>query len=418
MAKEIVMPALEMAQEAGTLVRWLQPEGASVRKGDPLMEVETDKAVMEIEAPDTGILANLSARPGDSVPVGQVIGLLLTEQEHARSAEPAEAGKGTPSDASAEFSPKAPGSATPTHPQEQPVSSGIFSRTDAVTPRLSPASPKARRLAAENRIDLSGLSGSGVEGRVVTADLKALLTRPQIAQGESEYVAVPATRMRALISERLQRSYQEAPHIGLTLSIDMGEVLKLIQIWNKRAARAPLKVTAVLAKAIAASLVEFPRLNAHLVNGEIREFNTVHLGFAVALEDGLLVPTLRNAERKSLRTIQSELDDLFARARAGRLRLDETKGSTFTVSNLGMFGIEQFSAILNPPEVGILSVGVIKDSPAVVGGQIVARPLMQATINADHRAVDGASAARFLNGVKQRLEDPGFSASELAEAGA
>jgi pyruvate dehydrogenase E2 component (dihydrolipoamide acetyltransferase) len=412
-AKEIVMPALEMAQEAGTLVRWLQPEGASVRKGDPLMEVETDKAVMEIEAPDTGILANLSARPGDSVPVGQVIGLLLTEQEHARSAEPAEAGKGTPSDASAEFSPKAPGAATPTQPPE-PVSS----RTDAVTPRLSPASPKARRLAAENRIDLSGLSGSGVEGGVVTADLKALLTRPQIAQGESEYVAVPATRMRALISERLERSYQEAPHIGLTLSIDMGEVLKLIQIWNKRAAGSPLKVTAVLAKAIAASLVEFPRLNAHLVNGEIREFITVHLGFAVALEDGLLVPTLRNAERKSLRTIQSELDDLFARARAGRLRLDEIKGSTFTVSNLGMFGIEQFSAILNPPEVGILSVGVIKDSPAVVGGQIVARPLMQATINADHRAVDGASAARFLNGVKQRLEDPGFSASELAEAGA
>jgi pyruvate dehydrogenase E2 component (dihydrolipoamide acetyltransferase) len=415
-AKEIVMPALEMAQEAGTLVRWLQPEGASVRKGDPLMEIETDKAVMEIEAPDTGILANLSARPGDSVPVGQVIGLLLTEQEHARSAEPAEAGKGTPSDASPELSTKAPGAATPTHPPE-PVSSGI-SRTDAVTPRLSPASPKARRLAAENRIDLSGLSGSGVEGGVVTADLKALLTRPQIAQGESEYVAVPATRMRALISERLQRSYQEAPHIGLTLSIDMGEVLKLIQIWNKRAARVPLKVTAVLAKAIAASLVEFPRLNAHLVDGEIREFNTVHLGFAVALEDGLLVPTLRNAERKSLRAIQSELDDLFARARAGRLRLDEIKGSTFTVSNLGMFGIEQFSAILNPPEVGILSVGVIKDSPAVVGGQIVARPLMQATINADHRAVDGASAARFLNGVKQRLEDPGFSATELAEAGA
>jgi pyruvate dehydrogenase E2 component (dihydrolipoamide acetyltransferase) len=413
LAREIVMPALEMAQDEGTLVRWLQVEGARVRKGEPLMEIETDKAVMEIEAPESGILASLSAQAGQKVLVGRVIGLLLTEQEYVGATKPHtgdnddNVGPSLRSGQSSLVSTAATSIAA-----AAPSKSGTET---VVAARLSPASPKARRLATEHGIDLLAAAGSGPGGGVIAADVAELVRRAPTPENGLEYIVVPASKMRGIISERLQRSYQEAPHIALTLSVDMGQVLRLIQNWNDRAGAKLLKINAALAKAVATTLLQFPRLNAHLVKGEIREFKRVHMGFAFALADGLLVLTLRDAHKKGLAAIQSELDDLFGRARRGRYRLDEMKGSTFTISNLGMFGIEQFSAILNPPEVGLLSVGVIKDTPTVVDGQIVSRSLMQVTINADHRAVDGAEGAKFLKALKQTLEDPWFSAAELAE---
>jgi pyruvate dehydrogenase E2 component (dihydrolipoamide acetyltransferase) len=402
------MPALEMAQEEGTLVRWLQAEGARVRKGEPLMEIETDKAVMEIEASDSGVLANLSAQAGQKIQVGRVIGLLLTEQEYADAEGRAKGTDNTPviSKESAAVQP------TTSTLAERPASSQR-SGSEPVVPRLRPASPKARRLAAEQGIDISTISGSAHERGLTSADVAGMLKQVPPSQSAEEYVVVPISKMRGIISERLQRSSQEAPHIALTLSIDMGRALQLVKTWDQ-SANGPLKINAVLAKAVARTLQQFPRLNAHWVKGELREYTPVHLGFAVALDDGLLVPTLRDAHKKEFAAIQSGLDDLFARARSGRLRLDEIKGSTFTISNLGMFGIEQFTAILNPPEVGILSVGAIKDTPAVENGQIVSRPLMQATVNADHRAVDGAAAAKFLAALKQTLEDPQFLSIETA----
>jgi pyruvate dehydrogenase E2 component (dihydrolipoamide acetyltransferase) len=218
--------------------------------------------------------------------------------------------------------------------------------------------------------------------------------------------------MRGVIAERLSRSWQ-APHIALTMSVDMEEVSQYLRDWKKKNGESRrLKVTAILAKAVATTLLQFPRLNARLVNEEIWEYKAVHLGFAVALDDGLLVPTLRDVNKKNITAIQADLDNLFERSRHGRLRLDELQGGTFTISNLGMFGIEQFSAVLNPPEVGLLSVGVVKDTPVIIDGSVVVRPMMRITINADHRAVDGAVAAKFLNALKEVLEHPHFLETE------
>jgi pyruvate dehydrogenase E2 component (dihydrolipoamide acetyltransferase) len=410
------MPAMEMAQEAATLVRWLKAEGERVNKGEPLMEIETDKALVEIEAQETGILAGLIAQDGQKIEVGRVIGLLLTEQEYLDTTNPPESGapvtSRTQMDPSSAKWRAAPTAEKP-ESMEQPGS-------ESISPRLRPASPKARRLAAQRGIDISILSGSGPEGGVTFVDLPQTAPRaPSAPEADTEYSVVSVTGMRAIIAQRLQRSYQVAPHIALTVPVEMREVLQLIETWNKkRAATSPLKITSVLAKAVAMTLLRFPRLNGHFVGDEIREYKSVHLGVAVALDDGLLVPTLRDAGSKALAVIQSELDDLFARARGGRLRRDELSGSTFTISNLGMFGIEQFSAILNPPEVGILSVGAVKDIPTVVNGKLASCPIMRATLNADHRAVDGAVGARFLDALKEILENPNPLVAGLGETGA
>jgi pyruvate dehydrogenase E2 component (dihydrolipoamide acetyltransferase) len=415
------MPALEIAQEEGTLVRWMHSEGARVRKGEPLMEIETDKAIMEIEAPESGVLGSLSAQAGQKVKVGSVIGLLLTEQEYLQaqvsgpvSHDRSSASRTSPSLVNSKVKIATVESGHPKQSDSRP--SDLSSPKTPVIPKLTPASPKARRLAAERGIEISALAGSGSEVAVVAGDVNRIVKPPP--QAEAEYRVVPPTRMRAVIAERMQRSYQEAPHIALTLSVDMSEVQELVTASNRNGAsslKSPLRITSVLVKVIATTLLKFPILNAHLVNGELREYNFVHLGIAVAVENGLLVPTIRNAHAKGLATIQSETDDLFARARAGRLRLDEIKGSTFTVSNLGMFGIEQFTAILNRPEVAILSVGTIKETPVVVNGQVVVRPIMRATINVDHRAIDGAVAAKFIAALKEILENPQFSKTEVSD---
>jgi pyruvate dehydrogenase E2 component (dihydrolipoyllysine-residue acetyltransferase) len=398
---EIVMPALEMAQEVGKLVRWLKAEGAAVNKSDPLMEIETDKATVEIEAPAAGILARITAQAGDEVKVGTVIAHLLTEQEYRDAGNHHSRGDDRPS---------APPAVSALPPESAPGSraQGTGSKTSGPLSAGLKSSPKVRRLAAEHGIDLSAVVGSGPEGTVTSADLARILgAGAGPAQGAAEYTVVPITGKRKIIASRLQQSYREAPHIALSTSVDLGEVLSSIEKWNTAGnghPDSPLRITPVLLKALASTLPQFPKLNAHLVGEEIRQYRAVHLGVAVDLENGLIVPVLRDADQKSLGTIQSELEDIVVRARAGRLRLDELKGSTFTVSNLGMFGIEQFSAVLNPPEVAILSVGAWKEIPVGSDGKVVLRPMMTVTINVDHRALDGADAARFLKALKQTLQ--------------
>lgn len=436
MAVEIVMPALEMAQETGTLVRWLKAEGELVRQGEPLMEIETDKVTVTIESPAAGRLANVGAQAGDEIPIGQVIAVLLAEGESAPP--PVKPASGT---AVSRVSERQPVAATPIARRlaadhdldlgQIPSAAGRITKEDVVAylqrhappsagpgaPRLRPASPKARRLAAEHGLALADLVGSGPEGAVQVADVRAALahradvlpTAEVPPSPPDEYDIVPIQGKRKLIAERLQASSQTAPHIALTLSIDMTEVLRLMERLRASIAAQTgqtLTITAVLAKLVGATLRRHPRLNAHVVEEEIRRFTSVHLGIAVALDDGLIVAVIRHIERKGLAAIQAELHDLTARARTGGLKPDEVKGSTFTVSNLGMFGIEQFTAILNPPEVGILAVGVIQETPVGVGGQIVLRPMMQLTLNADHRAVDGAVAAAFLKELKEAMENP------------
>ena len=443
------MPALEISQDIGTLVNWLKAEGDLVHKGDPLMEIETDKVTVEIESPGTGVLANIAAQPGDEVPVGQVIAMLLAEGEvqsqalSERKVPPAIKDlRSTP-----EKLPVREGkviSATPVArrlAEEHGLDLGdvavdvgsdriqkgdvlayveshqLLKGNGEASPRLIAASPKARRLATEHGLEVVSLAGSGPDGAVLAGDIQdALMERSKDALGSQplptvtdDYAVIPIKGMRKVIAERLQASYQTAPHISLTLSADMTEIKsiseRLSPVVEEETGR-PLTMTAILAKIVGATLREYPRLNAHLVDGEIREFSTVNLGIAVALEEGLIVPVIPSIERLGLSSIQAELYDLTERARNGAIKLHEVKGGTFTMSNLGMFGVEQFTAILNPPEVGILSIGTVTDIPVGVKGEVVLRPIIQVTINADHRAVDGAVAARFLSALKKVLENP------------
>ncbi|MCC7447106.1 MAG: 2-oxo acid dehydrogenase subunit E2 [Anaerolineae bacterium] len=387
MPTEIIMPAMEMAQDTGRLVRWLKPEGAFVRKGEPLMEIETDKVTVEIESPAHGILSAVTAHEGDEVPVGQVIGLLLGEHERVAVASPT-------------HNTVSPAQKVEVSPYRQPSPAApAINRRQAVL-----ASPKARRLAVERNLDLAAVHGSGPDGAIVAADIEAVpTTRVETLPAR----VIPIKGVRKIIADRLQASYQTAPHIALTLSINMTEVLRVLD-REKDAIQAEtghgLTLTALLVRLVAAALLKHPRLNAHLVDDEIHEYDTVHLGIAVALDDGLIVPVIRHVERKGLATIQAELHDLTERARTGKLKPEEVKGSTFTLSNLGMFGIEQFTAILNPPEVGILTVGAVQETPVGINGQLVLQPMMCVTLCADHRAVDGAMAAAFLKTVKQTTE--------------
>lgn len=259
-------------------------------------------------------------------------------------------------------------------------------------------------MARKLGIDLATVTGSGPKGAILPRDLEALAAASKTAvAGESEYRVVPVKGTRRSIAKRTSESYRNAPHITLSLSLD---------ITDLQARTTPQRrLTPCLLKVVADALLKHPRLNAHLVEKEIREFPSVHLGVAVSLEDGLVVPVLRNVEQKGIERIQTELADLADRSRKRTLQPEEMKGSTFSVSNLGMYGIEQFTSILNPPEVGILSVGTVRPAPVVVDGQVAIRPRMQVTLNADHRAVDGAVAARFLQTLKESVESGGEAES-------
>ena len=393
MAVEIVMPAVEMAQDSGILVRWLKTEGEFVKQGEPVMEIETDKTVFEFEAPGSGTLANVSAKEGDEIPVGQVVAVLLAEGESA------------PQGAAAAAPPVAQNSASTdgtAQPQPQAAQPGVG--------KLPLASPKARRLAKEAGISLAGVRGSGPDGAVLAADVAqqgGAAAAPSVA--EQEYEIIPLKGKRRIIAQRMQQSAQAAPHISLSLSVDVGELKRLVERLSSQVESetgAPLKMTPVLAKVTAAALEKHPRLNAHFVDEEIHQYSAIHLGIAVALDDGLIVPVIRDVGGKKLTDVHVEMQDLLSRARSGRLRSEEIKGGTFTISNLGMFGVEQFTSIVNPPEIGILSVGAIADRAVKAKDEIELRPMMQVTVNVDHRAVDGAVAADFLKTLKSLLENP------------
>jgi pyruvate dehydrogenase E2 component (dihydrolipoamide acetyltransferase) len=359
------------------------------------MEIETDKVNVAIEAPGSGILSSIRVQPGEEVPTGTVVAILLAEDEQV-SPTP-DSRMGAPTQQSMVEAPTA---------KRQP--NGVGDRT---SPRLTPASPKARQLAREHDMNLTNIDGSGPAGAVLTADvlqgIQALT--PTGDATAAEYTSVPVTGMRKAIADRMQASYQAAPHVSLSLSIDMTETLHLyeqMKTVTREETGYDLTMTAVLARVISLALCEHPRLNAHFTGDEIREYQTVHLGIAVALDDGLVVPVIHHAEQKKLAQIQTELHGLTGQARAGRLDHRDVVGGTFTVSNLGMFGIERFTAILNPPQVGILSVGAIQDTPVGRDGQLVLRPVMQLTLNVDHRAVDGAVAALFLQQLRASFENP------------
>jgi pyruvate dehydrogenase E2 component (dihydrolipoamide acetyltransferase) len=423
MATEVIMPKVDMVMDTGTFVEWLKNEGDHVEKGEPLFVILTDKANIEIEAPASGVLAGVRVQPDDVIPVTEVIAYLL------------EPGESLPSYGDADLSPTeaiSPAEAPAVAPQPEPVAAGVTlaesgpgDGTERPPVGKVRATPAARRLAAELGIDLALVSGRGARGRIHKADVLAFaeqrrppvepqpaVTAPalQIPLPDArQKEVVPLTGPRKIIADRMAYSAFTAPHITLSLRVDMNEAARLrarVQDPIQQKTGQRLSFTAIIARAVASVLPRHPYLNASLQGDEIIIWDDVHLGIATSLEDYLIVPVIREAQTKSLEQIVTALGDLVERARAKRLTPAEMSGSTFTLSNLGMFGIESFTAIINPPESAILAVGKIVDTPMRAEDGLELRPIMNLTLSADHRVVDGATAARFLAELKATLENP------------
>jgi pyruvate dehydrogenase E2 component (dihydrolipoyllysine-residue acetyltransferase) len=406
MAVSVIMPALEMAQESGKLLAWRKKEGERVTKGEPLLEVETDKAVVEIESPGDGILAGISAREGAVIPVGQTIAWLVEPGEAIPvSAAPAQTGRRTES-AAARAAVDATGQAAA-----------------SVRPSEIRISPKARRLAGERGVDVSRLRGSGPGGEILAEDV---LAAAALAGGAAAGVAAAATPVPVatpnpstsleklgavgrLMAERTTQSWTSAPHFFVTREVDAGALVATLGQWGPQVEKARgVKPTLndVLIALVARVLLKHPRVNASWTADGIRHNADVHMGVAMAVNEGVVAAVVQNAHRIDLGEIAVKRRELTERARAGRLQPADITGATFTISNLGMYGVDAFTAIIVPPQAGILAVGRIADRVVPVNGQPGIRPMMNVTLSSDHRVVDGARAALFLNDVVEAIRDP------------
>ena len=425
----VIMPKLEMSQEHGTLIAWLKKEGETVRKGDPLMSVETDKLTLEVESPGDGVLAGIRAAEGERVAVTSVIAYLLQPGESAAdlpsapvqaetapapAAAPVQAGT-APAQAAVRVTPLAmriaESEGVDLNAVRPALPGGKITRADVLAAAKTRAAPAARRLAKELDIPLSQVAGSGPQGRVQSQDVRqaAAARAPQSGDASTPLPAVaqiiPFKGMRRTIATRLQASYQTAPHITLTASVDMSELERTRALRNAQTATR-ISVTAFAVKALAWTLTRHPWLNSALLDDNIYHYADVNIGVAVALPDGLIVPVIHRAHAKPLERIAAEVNALSEKARQGKLTPDEVVGGTFTLTNLGPFGVEQFTAILNPPQTGILALGAAVEQPVARDGAVVIRPIARITLSADHRVVDGAVAAHFLADLKAALENP------------
>ncbi len=389
MPVDVIMPALGMAQETGTVLRWLKSAGDAVTKGEPLVEVETDKVTVEIEAPADGTLGGVSASGGTEVPVGTTIAVVLADGEEL---EP------NPSDTmSWTAAAPAPGlrAAAAVSADNGPVA-------PAAPTRRRLASPKARKLAAAYGVDLDALSGTGPDGALVAADVEAA-AKPADAERDDDAFAVGA--LWRTMAERTQRAWQEVPHFVLSRDVDAGR----LQSWREAARRRPgcagLSVTDLLVKVCAEALVRHPRVAASWHEGSIVG-GGVDVGIAVATADGLVVPVVHDADTLPLAAICARRREVVAGARDRTLRPEDVRGGTFTISNLGMYGVDAFQAIVNAPQAAILAVGRIVERPVAVNGEVAVRPVLTLTVSFDHRVVDGARGAEFLDTLASLVEEP------------
>lgn len=446
MADKVYMEALSPTMEEGQVVKWHKAEGDAVAEGDVLADIETDKATMELVARGGGVLRGVFAGEGAVVPVGEVIAVIGGADEDVSAVAAAAWGGG--SGASAGPAPERPGGGGPVAAPAatEPLQPAVDSRTapvagpspahsagppSAALPAPGPpgpqgrvkASPVARRLAREMDVDLHAVAGSGPAGRVVKRDVEAAaeaaaalpvavpVAPPFLAPdglAPPEHEDVPLTQMRKTVARRLAESLGPVPHFFLTVDVDMSRALearaRINQLLEPFGGKASLNDLVV--KAAAAALVRHPECNAWWQDDRIRRFNRVHMGVAVAVPDGLITPVIRDAQAKGLGQISAEVRELAGRAREKKLQPHEYTGSTFSISNLGMFGIEEFTAVINPPEACILAVGAVEERAVVVDGAVVPRPRMRVTMSCDHRVVDGAQGARFLATLKAFLEEP------------
>jgi pyruvate dehydrogenase E2 component (dihydrolipoamide acetyltransferase) len=404
-AVDVSLPRLGQGMESGTIVRWLKQEGDQVEKGEALYELDTEKVTQEVEADASGVLLKILAGEGEEIEVGKRIAVIgeageevETQEEPTEVAEGEEQEEGSPGPAREEERERGRESAADEQAAtEQAASNGG---------RLK-ASPLARRIARERGIELSSLTGTGPEGRIVAEDVERAATSPAhatVGSAPLEAEVEKLSSLRKTIARRLTDAWQ-APAFQISMSADMTRAQEL----RERLRDEGVTVTDVLTKLCAIALLRHRRLNAHYADDELRIFPNAHVGLAVATERGLLVPVLREAERKSLVELAAERKSLVERTRQGKLSPDDLEGGTFTISNLGMYGVEQFIAVLNPPQVAILAVGAIEQQPVWQGDAFVPRPLMSLTLTCDHRAADGAEAAEFLRTVKTLIEEPGLA---------
>jgi pyruvate dehydrogenase E2 component (dihydrolipoamide acetyltransferase) len=426
MATEVIMPKVDMVMETGTFVEWLKKEGEHVNKGDPIFVLMTEKAAIEAESPADGILAGLRAKPDDVIPVTEVIAYILAPGEVLPVKEQPNPVATFPAPLLAE-----------TAAVVVPESVGI----DAVGSGNVRATPLARRLAQELQVDLAQISGRGPRGRIHKADVLAYqktqtetdrqdiqaagmsstlpsqLVIPSISNTAGRIPlpdarrkqVIPLAGLRKIISERMSYSASTAPHFSVSLRADMTEVIRFReQVLEPLQVQTGKRVsyTAILALAVASVLPRHPYLNASISDDNIILWDDIHLGIATSVEEYLIVPVIKEVQNKRLGQIVTELADLTERARNRHLKPTEMTGSTFTISNLGMFGIESFTAIINPPESAILTVGKIMDTPVKNGDSIIFKPMIELTATVDHRMIDGVAAARFLDDLKSTLENP------------
>jgi pyruvate dehydrogenase E2 component (dihydrolipoamide acetyltransferase) len=363
--QELTMRRLDPEMKEGIILEWLKKEGDYVQKGDPIVKVEGEKIIFDIEVPESGVLAKILAKEGTSVPVGEPIAILTQQGEE--------------------------------------ISETV--KVEEVQTEKEKASPAARKLAKEYSIDLTKIKGSGPEERIVREDvLKAVQEKSEISMLEVEKV-IPLVGMRKTIAERLTSSYREAPHVAITMEVNVTETLKLQQILE-RAFNAKVPFTAILTKGVAEALKKYPNLNSTVEENQIKVFKNINIGIATAIEEGLIVPVVHNADKKDMAELVDTVKELIEKARKRELSAKELKDGTFTITNLGNLGVDVFTPIINPPQTAILGVGRIAEKPIILNGKIEILPVMTLSLVFDHRVTDGAKAAVFLQEIKNVLESP------------
>jgi pyruvate dehydrogenase E2 component (dihydrolipoamide acetyltransferase) len=397
MANEVKLPRLGQGMEAGTINKWLKSEGDTVAKGEPLFEVDTDKVTQEVESDFAGVLLKI-VLPSGEAPVGQTIAF-IGEQGEEVPAEPAGAGS-------------ASGKPEPAETPRPAPSASAQAEAQTNGGRIK-ASPLARRIARERGVDLASLSGTGPDGRIVAEDVErggAAAPARAAAQAapSAEAESVPLTSIRKTIARRLTAAW-EAPVFQLTVSADMTRANELVARARELNPGVRVTVTDLLAKICAQALMRHRDVNVQFADDALLRFPTANVGIAVAAPAGLVVPVVRGVERLSLAELAAARAEVVGRAREGKLTSQDLEDGTFTISNLGMYGIEQFVAVLNPPQAAILAVGATLDTPVARGGAVAVRPMLTMTLTVDHRAVDGAAGADFLRTVKQFVEEPALA---------
>lgn len=441
MATQVIMPKLSPTMEEGQLSRWLKKEGDKVSMGEPLAEIDTDKATMEMQALGSGVLRKILIQEGESAPLGQLIAIIGEPDEDISSlASHTSTSTTAKPRATAEKQPEAEAAASESaetkpegvaagsgngRPESKPVA-------NASTGRLI-VSPLAARMAAESGIDLRSVSGSGPGGRIIKRDVERLISGAKVAAPTetqaatrhlravepspfqkaataqaSAYRDEPASEMRRTIAKRLVTSLGPVPHFFLTTEIEMDRAAEMRKGINELDPELKISVNDIIIKVAAAALMQHPQVNASFQDKVVRYYEHADIGVAVAIEEGLITPIVRAADQKSLSEIAAEVRDLAERARNRKLKPEEYMGASFSVSNLGMFGIDEFTAIINPPEAAILAVGAMSPKPVVRNNEIVVRQMMRVTMSCDHRVVDGATGAKFLQTFKKILENPLF----------